>query len=415
VSKTICFIGGPREGCEEALTILRNAGLAPRRLDADPGAVAELATEPPLAILVGDEVEDRKEIISFVHEQGELARVPVIIQVPAADPDVVERAFLDGADDYLVDGSYAQFTALVATLQSADTWSVVRAPNGLVLLAEEDRQERVRLGRLLKRNGFDTHFAADITELEQSLGSFSPRAVVASAGLPGGSLLEALSKGALGIGDGSPWIVLGGGKTVFPGGAGVPENVVFYEGGDAERLTFLMNEVLTPPPPNTRKTKRLFYGAPVRFTPEGSTDVFHGYSYNVNLGGIFVRSLTPLPTQVRLSLRFQPPFGRGEVVAEGQIVWRREHASTNGQASPSGMGVQFTSLAPADRAAFEVGYGLLLKEQEAMNLRSRAIDPPDDLDDRREVAAPRSEMDEKMLGEIGLVGTGEPVPYTIPN
>jgi hypothetical protein len=67
-----------------------------------------------------------------------------------------------------------------------------------------------------------------------------------------------------------------------------------------------------------------------------------------------------------VEVRFQPPCGHGEVVALGQVVWRREFGKSNATASPPGMGVQFTEWAPADRAAYETGYGILLKEQEAM-------------------------------------------------
>jgi PilZ domain-containing protein len=385
MAKSICFIGNPRTGCEETLAILRNAGLDPRRLGEDPSDMEQLEKEPPLALLIGDEVQDRKKIISYIQEHVELAQTPVIIQVPLADPDIVERAFLDGADDFLVDGSRAQLEALTAVLQSAEMWQAVRAPNGLVVLADEDSQERVRLSRVLKRNGFDTHFASSFAELEKGLATLSPRAVVASAGLSGGLLLDALAEDDFCKLSTSPWIILGGPGDTAPRGLENHENMVFDAGGDAERLTFLMNEILTPPPPDTRKTQRLFYGTPVSFTAEGSADVFHGYSYNVNLGGIFIRSLSPLPTQVRVTLRFQPPFGRGEVVVDGQIVWRREFASTQGQASPSGVGVQFTSLAPADRAAFETGYDLLLKEHEAMNKKTEAVASPEDIDDRRDL------------------------------
>ena len=112
---------------------------------------------------------------------------------------------------------------------------------------------------------------------------------------------------------------------------------------------------------------------------------------------------------------FQPPFGRGEVVVDGQIVWRREFASTQGQASPSGVGVQFTGMAPADRAAFEVGYDLLLKEHEAVNHKCPAADQDDEIDDRRRAINPRATVDERPLKQLRRSRNSASVPAATAN
>ena len=210
MTKSICFIGNPRKDCKGMLSILRRAGITPRRIQGDPSAIESLKESPPLVVMVCNGVEGRKEIISTIHEQAELAEVPVIVRVSDVHPDIVERAFLDGADDFLVDGCFSQLEALVASIQQADTWHAVRAPNGLVVLAEEDRLERVKLSRVLRRNGFDTHFASSVDELERSLSQLNPRAVVASAGLSNGSLVDAFAANAFEKSMSTPWIVIGG-------------------------------------------------------------------------------------------------------------------------------------------------------------------------------------------------------------
>jgi hypothetical protein len=141
---------------------------------------------------------------------------------------------------------------------------------------------------------------------------------------------------------------------------------IFEAEADAEGLTFVLNELLAPPPAGVRRSVRILYGAPASFVHEGGDDWIHGFTYNINLGGVYIRTLTPLPLQTKIELSFRPPFGRGQVIAEAQVVWRKKIGDISGAASPPGMGVQFTKMWQADRAGYEAGYQLLLEQTGAM-------------------------------------------------
>jgi CheY-like chemotaxis protein len=363
MSKTFCLIGDPGPGGNAMLKLLRDAGLDPRRTEPSSESLAELAEDRPIALAIGDGIANRRELVAELRERPVFDEVPVLVRIGAPDPAVAEQAFADGADDLLIDDTPAQFAALIKSLQSKDVWSAVRAPTGLVLLADAGRQERVRMAHVLRRNGFDIHFAADLGELERALDSdLAPRAVVASAQLPGGSLIETLQRIAADGKAAAPWVIINAGaeeRAINEVLVANTPRIAFGEGGDAEHLTFLMNELLSPIPPNVRRTPRLLYGTLASFTHEGSTDVFHGYTYNVNQGGLFVRTLTPSPLNSRIEIRFRPPNGIGEVVAKAQVVWRREFSASGGAASPPGIGVQFVDWAVADKAGFEAGYAAL--------------------------------------------------------
>ncbi len=363
--QSFCFVGDPGSRKLDMLHSIRDAGLDPVRVEASGEAIADLCEERPMAIAIGSDVEDRSGLMAAVRQHRALDPVPLLACLDMQTPREVERAFADGADDYLVVGECEQLTTLVEVLLNADIWNIVRAPAGMVVLAESRREERIRLGHVLRRNGFDIHYASNVTELEEAVTELEPRAVVASLDLPGNSILATMHRAAA-VPDSSPWILLDPGlpDRRLSDADVLSSTAVLRIDDDAERLTFLMNELLTPAPPMARRTPRLLYGTPVAYKATVNGKLFHGYSYNVNRGGVFVRSLTPLPRQTLIRMRFRPPFGRGEVAGRAQVMWVRGFAESNGAASPPGMGVQFVDWDVADRAGYEAGYGALLEQHE---------------------------------------------------
>jgi uncharacterized protein (TIGR02266 family) len=386
MDQTFCFIGDPGPRRAQRLEILRAAGLKPVRINPCVRELEGLETELPAALVIGAEVVDRSGLMAELRQRPLLDAVPIIARVREPDPDDIERAFADGADDILVDGAEAQFEALIASFGRADSWGEVRAPSGLVLLANEDREERIRLGSVLRHGGFDIHFAADLEEMDRWLSEGqAPRAVVASASLPGGSLSDAVQRLASKHRIPSPWVIVNADHSArVDAGDATGAKVVYDTGHDPERLTFLMNELLAPAPPEGRRTPRLLYESAVEFTHEGSNEKFYGYSYNVNSGGMFVRTLTPPPRQSRVRVGFRPPCGSGQVTGEAQVVWISEFRGNGTATSPAGMGVRFVDWAPADRAGFEGGYRALLEmhgghrsvANEVSNRDARPTTPP---------------------------------------
>ena len=327
-----------------------------------------------MAIAIGPNVEDRSGLMAAVRQHRELDPVPLLACLDVQTHKEVEKAFADGADDYLITGEGEQLSTLVEVLLKTDIWNIVRAPAGMVVLAESRREERIRLGHVLRKNGFDIHHASNVAELEEAVTGLKPRAVIASIDLPGKSILTTMHAAAAVPGS-APWILLDPGlpEGQLSGADVLSSTAILRIDDDAERLTFLMNELLTPAPPMARRTPRLLYGTPVSYAAAGAGKLFNGYSYNVNHGGVFVRSLTPLPSQTLIQMRFRPPFGRGEVAGRAHVMWVSGFAESNGAASPPGMGVQFVDWDVADKAGYEAGYRALLEHQE----RSLSSPPPE--------------------------------------
>jgi hypothetical protein len=157
----------------------------------------------------------------------------------------------------------------------------------------------------------------------------------------------------------------------------LPEDIkikYFETGTDPEGITFVLNELLAPPPAGARRSARVLWGTPVSFMHAGGQNKMGGFTFNINMGGIYIRTLASLPLQSKIEVTFRPPFGRGQVFAEAQVVWRKQFGDTSGAASPPGMGVQFIDLWPADKAAYEVGYQSLLEQTSTSP--STAAPPP---------------------------------------
>ena len=201
--QSFCFVGDPGSGKLDMLHVIRNAGLEPVRVEASGEAIADLCKERP----IGPNVEDRSGLMAAVRQHRELDPVPLLACLDVQTHKEVEKAFADGADDYLITGEGEQLSTLVEVLLKTDIWNIVRAPAGMVVLAESRREERIRLGHVLRKNGFDIHHASNVAELEEAVTGLKPRAVIASIDLPGKSILTTMHAAAAVPGS-APWILL---------------------------------------------------------------------------------------------------------------------------------------------------------------------------------------------------------------
>lgn len=97
-------------------------------------------------------------------------------------------------------------------------------------------------------------------------------------------------------------------------------------------------------PADRRRSPRLPVKVLVEY--EDERDFVTDYTSNVNLGGMFIRTQTPLALGTRFRLRFQVQ-GRDKPIDTTAVVrWTQPAA----EAGPlyAGMGIQFDALSPAD-------------------------------------------------------------------
>ncbi|MEK6684715.1 MAG: TIGR02266 family protein [Nitrospirota bacterium] len=85
---------------------------------------------------------------------------------------------------------------------------------------------------------------------------------------------------------------------------------------------------------------RIRYKDPQKGMKEAFTAIMGG-------GGLFIDTVSPLPTGTAVSLAFGLPGRSGSVNVDGQVVWVRPEFDPKGF-SP-GMGIQFKKINEADR------------------------------------------------------------------
>jgi len=93
---------------------------------------------------------------------------------------------------------------------------------------------------------------------------------------------------------------------------------------------------------NRRASPRLVLGLPVSFRA-GQT-IAGAMTLNIGKGGVAIRTMTPLPPDTQIQLRFRLPGLSDETDVGGRVAWSDQKA---------GMGIQFVRIEPADQAAID--------------------------------------------------------------
>lgn len=310
----------------------------------------------PRCLVVDWELEDSRDLCRNLRASGTLPDVPVVAIVDDPWSPLVTDAFASGVDDYLPRRQLDRLEQKVAAVAGGGAL-LGQSASGKVVLVDPDRNQRVLLAQQLRRMGFDVHFALDIESIPDG---DEVKMVVISAALDVGA---ALSKRESEL----PWLIVGEREQL--GGVDAVEakrTKLFDTGGDPGQIVFVANQLLTEEFTQLRASKRLVYGVPIHFggVQNGSAGIrTYGYTYNISLGGLFVRTLTPPAMGTVLDLRFSPPAGRGRVLVTGRVVWRQEQpVGRNGV--PCGFGLQYAELPLADGAALDAGYQQLANELE---------------------------------------------------
>jgi len=330
-------------------------------------AMDTLKSEKSIALVLGDSKgQNLTNKVTRIRDDEDLSGMPVIGFVKDQNSEDLKKAFEIGLDDFVAHATIQSFSRKLSALLQEKDWDAVRAPSGTALLASSDRIERISWARILRRIGFDVHFASDQEEFSAGMdGSRSFRIVISNEELwtqkLGEKMQQAFSKEDVSV---SPMIILHNGSGVSGAAAsltGHPKVAAFNKKHPAENANHVINRLMAPPQSELRRSPRLNYSVPVSYRIGDSAEDLLGYSWNINKTGIFIRTLNPAPAGSALTMEFRPPSGRGTVIVEGQSVWCQRLGLKRMMFSPSGMGVVFTKVPLADSAALEAGYNELLR------------------------------------------------------
>ncbi len=308
-------------------------------------------TDAPRCLVVDWELDESRDLCRSLRSTGTLPDVPVVAVVDDPWSPLVADAFASGVDDYLPRRQLDRLEEKVAAVAGGGTL-IGQSASGQVVLVDPDRHQRVLFARQLHRMGFDVHFALDIDSIPEGE---QVKMVVISAALDVVAALKARTADV-------PWLVVGDRDQLDAVDVKETERTKLFDtNGDPGQIVFIANQLLTEAFTQLRASKRLVYGVPIHFgaVKAGSSGGrTYGYTYNISLGGLFVRTLTPPAIGTVLDLCFSPPSGRGRVLVTGHVVWRQEQpVGRNGV--PCGFGLQYAELPLADGAALEVGYEAL--------------------------------------------------------
>ncbi|HVU02250.1 MAG TPA: PilZ domain-containing protein [Polyangiaceae bacterium] len=322
---------------------------------ADAGAAPGwLASHSPDAVLL-DESDAARSLCLEARAEARHAQVPMISLFHGVDDLSFAEAFSWGGDDAV--DVRAQH-GLVTRLRGLPKEPPAPPKNGrgTALIVDADRSRRIVLGRVLRNAGFTIEFAVSGEDALARVAQHAPGLVVAESHISESA--SALLAAARAQGSDATWIVRCPPKDLraVRGEIEALGNATVTDGfAAAENVVFLANEFRRGGANDKRASRRLLYGTTVSFRSAGREADDHGYSYNVSLGGLYVRTLAP-PEEDVVWIELQPPRCERRVRLEGSVVWRRKFGPSEGATVPPGFGVALSDATRRDMDAWRKGY-----------------------------------------------------------
>jgi uncharacterized protein (TIGR02266 family) len=89
---------------------------------------------------------------------------------------------------------------------------------------------------------------------------------------------------------------------------------------------------------NERESTRIATNIEIMFREKGS--FVKSYMLNVNNGGLFLKTDTPLAIDAEVTMHIRLPDDQETMTVEGRVVWTNPRSKV----FPAGMGIQFTKL-----------------------------------------------------------------------
>lgn len=308
----------------------------------------------PDAVLLDDDGSIR-DLCLETRAQSRHAQVPMLALHHGLDDLNFAEAFSWGGDDAVdIDHPHGVLTRLRAL--PPEPPAPLKNGRGTALIVDGDRARRIVLGRVLRNAGYAIEFAVSDDDAVARVREHAPTLVIAGSKVSASP--SALLASVRAEGSRATWIVTCPPKDLREERAAIEAfgNATATDGfAPAENAVFLANEIQRGGASDKRSSRRLLYGTMVAFRSAGREEDDHGFSYNVSLGGLYVRTLAP-PEDDVVWLELQPPRGGRRVRLEGNVVWRRKFGPSEGATVPPGFGVALTDASRRDMDAWRIGY-----------------------------------------------------------
>ncbi len=318
-------------------------------------ALAWLDAKRPLAVLVPHDCGAAREVTLRVRAQSRHALTPIVSVADDVNDLTFAEAYGWGADDVVRSGQLAQLTRRLRALPRADEPSPPTA-QGRALVVDSDSGRRLVIGRVLRNAGYRVDFALSEEDACRVAFEIRPQFVVFNEELTRrpAALVETARSGGLN----TNWFFTCAPRalaTLRTRLASVPHARAIDGYAPPENILFLANEVRNGVTHNQRATPRLLFGTSVWYRTAGAREDDVGFTYNLSVGGLYVRTLAPVDGRA-VWVELQPPRSNRRVRLVGELVWQRplqldQHATT-----PPGFALKIVDGAQSDLDAWREGY-----------------------------------------------------------
>lgn len=360
--RPLALLGNPSPALVEALRNVAREALPGCARPILIGAEARESLESglPCVALVNGEEENAEEMAIQLRRNPAHASTPLISLHANADEFAFSSSYGFGGDDVVPLDELARLVPRVRSVQSTSTSQAAPQQRGIAVVASEERNRRIVLGRLLHAAGYAIEFATDAAEAGALAQRHGAKVAVVESSDPAGSLAQ-IKRARLG-GLIANWILVIEPRH-FAQLAPLVDPLPYVALGDSfappENVLFAANEIARGGGTEGRGSARLLFGAAVRFRVAGREEDEIGFTYNVSETGLYVRTLVAPPAKESVWLEFQPPRSDRRVRLEGVVQWRRPFGPNDQATVPTGFGIVITDGSRADRARYSDGYKAL--------------------------------------------------------
>ena len=270
-------------------------------------------------------------------------------------------AYALGVDDYLPEDAMEHLGRKLMALRDKGNAPATNEATQ-VLMVDPDRERRVNQARTLRKLGMGMRFCLECPDvtLDEDV-----RLVVAHCAVPPDGGAACLKAHRDRVSRAIPWILVGTEQELEAARDALehqPLLRLFDINSDPQQIITVANELLKATLVSQRSSIRLPYATSLVFDIPGSWSQVWGYTFNISLGGIFVRTLTPPPLSTEVEMDFCSPLTDQRVKLGGMVVWRQDYLGSKGY--PAGFGVQFADDTPEQaREMLEQGYQKLLEAE----------------------------------------------------
>jgi hypothetical protein len=300
-------------------------------------------------VLVASGCDGAVEVMAHLRGHVRFASVPVIgVSEDRWDP-VFGELYGQGGDD-LVDGR--SLRSIVARLRPLVERPEAPGPvkaRGSVVIAGTDLNWRATIGRMVANAGLVPLYVNNTQDAVECASAADTRFVVARDDLPPDGAAAAVAR-CLQRYLVVPWVLVASGKRVgaLRQSLAHPHVSVVDVQTPPDHLLFIGNDLGRSQLAERRAAPRLLFGAAVAFRPAGYSDDEVGFTYNVSMGGVYVRTLAPADMGAEVWLELRAPTLDRVVRLVGQVAWKRAFGPSESATVPPGFGVRLTGGVPGD-------------------------------------------------------------------